>query len=781
MNTSTVLWYDHPAQRWTQALPLGNGALGAMVHGRWDHELIALNLDTLWSGRPYEDQNIPGAYEAYCRARELSAKGEDAQAQQVLEKGMLSARNGQTYLPLGDLRIDFDARGRAANYARRLDLETAVHTARWDWTVGGTTAPVEMESFVSAPAGCLAVRVVSGAEHRMNISLDSQLRHACFVQDGLLIMDGQCPGSTNLLRDGFLDEDGMFVRTVCGVRTDGRLRAQGAVLLVEDARETVIILAAEDSFNGFDRDPVSDGKEYRRPPVERVRAALETKYDRLRAVHIGDYADLFSRVRLSLGETGCASKPTDQRLKAHDQGAWDPSLYALLFNYGRYLGIAASRPGTEAMNLQGVWNDQLFAPWAGNYTVNINTEMNYWPMLAGNLAELDEPLIRMIRELAVTGREAAQSLYHAPGWVCHHNSDLWRQAFPAFGLAQWGFWYNGGAWLARHLYDHYLYTMDEAFLRGTAYPLIRGCAEFYLSQLTEDEEGWLILSPSTSPENNHLLPDGAQCSVARTTAMTMSIARETLENAADCARRLNADEDFRREIERVLPRLLPLRIGGDGRLMEWYRDAPDAEPHHRHVSHLYALHPAHQISPERTPELAEACWKTLEARGDDGTGWSLGWKINFWARLRDGDRALKLLDRQLQYVPDEPISDEQLRHISEETLRGGGTYPNLFDAHPPFQIDGNFGAVSGILEMLLQQDGDCLALLPALPKKWADGSVTGLKAPGNITVDMAWKDGCLTRAAFAAASDSCLTVCADGEKQVVQIRNGKGEWFPQAR
>ena len=781
MDTSTVLWYDHPAQRWTQALPLGNGTLGAMVHGRWDHELIALNLDTLWSGRPYENQSIPGAYEAYCRARELSARDENARAQQALEKGMLSARNGQTYLPLGDLHIDFDDRGRAANYVRRLDLETAIHTARWDWTTGGKTAPVEVESFVSAPAGCLTVRVVSGAGHRMNLSLDSALRHACFVQDGLLMMDGQCPGSTNLMRDGFLDEEGMFVRTVCGVKTNGRLRAQGAVLLVEDGTETVIALAAEDSFNGFDRDPVTDGKEYRRPPVERVRAALDTPYDRLRGTHIDDHGSLFGRVRLSLGETGDASKPTDQRLVAHDQGAWDPSLYALLFNYGRYLGVAASRPGTQAMNLQGIWNDRFYAPWAGNYTVNINTEMNYWPMLAGNLAELDEPLIRLIRELAVTGRETARSIYHAPGWVCHHNSDLWRQTFPALGLAQWGFWYNGGAWLTRHLYDHYLYTLDEVFLRETAYPLIKGCAEFYLSQLTEDDAGRLILSPSTSPENNYLLPDGEQCSVAKTTTMTMSIARETLENAADCARRLDVDEAFRREIEDALPRLLPLQIGGDGRLMEWYHEAPDAEPHHRHVSHLYALHPAHQISPERTPELAEACRKTLEARGDGGTGWSLGWKINFWARLRDGDRALKLLDRQLKYVPDEPVSDEQLRYISEETLRGGGTYPNLFDAHPPFQIDGNFGAVSGILEMLLQQDGDSLALLPALPRRWTEGSVTGLKAPGNVTVDMAWKAGQLTRAAFEAPSDGELTVIAGGKRQVVQIRGGKGEWFPQAR
>lgn len=772
MNTSTVLWYDKPARRWTEALPLGNGSLGAMVHGRYDCEKISLNLDTLWSGRPYESQNIPGAYEAYRQARSLALSGDCAAAEKLLEETMLSARSGQTYLPLGELNIDYRMRGRVENYSRRLDLETAVHTVRWDWIcTDGTIASVQQECFVSNPGKCLVLHMTCEAGLSMEIGLTSALRHASFTENGLLILDGQAPGMTTLLRDGFENENGMFMRVVCGVRTDGRLRAQGSQLIVEKAADVRIVLAAEDSFNGFDKDPVSEGKDCKRPPVERVQAALSMDYAQLREAHVRDHAALFGRVRLDLGETPCGERPTDDRLIAHEEGAADPSLYALLFNYGRYLGIAASRPGSQAMNLQGIWNDRLYAPWSSNYTVNINTEMNYWPMLPGNLAELNEPLIDMLRELAVAGREMAEDIYHAPGWACHHNTDLWRQTFPAYGRAMWGFWYNGGAWLSRHLYEHYLYTMDEEFLRETAYPLIRGCAEFYLSQM-EEVDGWLVLPPSTSPENSYILPEGTRCSTSLTTAMTMSIARETLENALDCAKRQGISDDFCAQAEAALGRLLPLRVGSDGRLMEWYDERPDAEVHHRHVSHLYALHPARQIDPSATPELAEACRRTLEVRGDDGTGWSLGWKINFWARLRDGDHALKLLDTQLRFVSE----DGESRNSSLYS-NGGGTYANLFDAHPPFQIDGNFGAASGILEMLMQPCADGLHLLPALPTAWKDGSVSGLKAPGDIAVSLDWRDGELARAVLESKRDVEVRAIISGKLYDIRIRNGRGEWI----
>lgn len=763
MNSSTQLWYMSPARSWTEALPLGNGSLGAMVFGKMDEETIDLNLDTLWSGRPYENQLIPDAKKTHDEAQALALKGQYKEAEDLLEKKLLYERNGQTYLPLGKLRIQYEGLKGMKDYRRELDLETAVHVSKACFQGRSGMFKAEVRSFVSKPAGCLIVSISSEEKISLSISCDSQLAHCVKIDDGLLVMDGQCPGVMNSNRDGFLDDNGMKFNVSVGAQSDGYERCAGGRILVENAKNILIALSSEDSFNGFDKDPVSNGKEYQSAPRSLVKNALQKGMEVLLKEHADDYQALYSRMELNIGETEAGAYPTDQRLLNHDLGAWDPSLYTLLFNYARYLTISASRPGTQCMNLQGIWNDKLFAPWCSNYTVNINTEMNYWPVLAANLAECHEPLISMLRELSVTGKEAARELYGANGWTAHHNSDLWRQAFPAKGLAQWGFWYNGGAWLSRHLYDHYLYTMDEDFLRETAYPIIRGCAEFYMSMFVEDENGKLILAPSTSPENRYILPDGRDTGVSRTTAMTMSIAKETLENTVSAAKILNAEDDFIKSCENALQKLYPLKIGSDGRLMEWHDEMPDFEVHHRHVSHLYALHPAHEISPEKTPELAKACKKTLEVRGDDGTGWSLGWKINFWARLRDGNHALKLLDRQLRFVSDSGYNYQN----------GGGTYLNLFDAHPPFQIDGNFGAASGILEMLLLPQKGEIRLLPALPDKWARGYVRGLKAPGNVEIDMKWKNGKVTQAKLVSPVGGKFTLIVNGEERQIELSAGK--------
>lgn len=760
MNSASSLWYIKPACRWTEALPLGNGRLGAMVFGKMDEETIDLNLDTLWSGRPYESQSIPNAMQVHDEAQRLAMDGKCKEAERLLEEKLLYERNGQTYLPLGRLSICFDSLKGMKDYKRELDIENAVHATKARFEGKNGQYMVRTQAFVSHPDNCLVYYVVSEEKMSLRLSLSSRLSYTVGAHNGMLIMDGQCPGALNSGRDDFLDEDGMFFRTVLGAKADGRIKTVGGQILIENAKEIMIALCAEDSFNGFRNDPVKEGKEYRFPPVECVKSALEKEYSDVLNAHVKDYQSLYLRMEMNIGETEAGAYPTDQRLINHDAGAWDPSLYTLLFNYARYLTISASRPGTQAMNLQGIWNDQVFAPWCSNYTVNINTEMNYWPVLAANLAECHEPLISMLKELSVTGAEAAKELYGAPGWTCHHNSDLWRQAFPAKGLAQWGFWYNGGAWLSRHLFDHYLYTMDESFLRDTAYPIIRGCAEFYLHMLVQDKDGSLILTPSTSPENNYMLKDGTACSVSKTTAMTQSIARETLENASNAAGILGVDADFIKECTEALKKLRPLSVGSDGRLMEWHDDVPDYEIYHRHVSHLYALHPAHQISPEKTPELARACKKTLEVRGDDGTGWSLGWKINFWARLNDGNHALRLLDRQLRFVSEEGFNYQN----------GGGTYLNLFDAHPPFQIDGNFGAASGILEMLVKPVYGEIRLLPALPERWTRGYVRGLKAPGNVEIDMKWKNGRVTDVKLVSPIGGEYILIINSEKRAVCLK-----------
>jgi len=769
MKSANVLWYKSPASCWTEALPIGNGSLGAMVFGKYDEEKIELNLDTLWSGRPYKDHTIQNGFEAYEKAQKLSLEGKNMEAQKLLEKTLLKERDGQTYLPLGSLRIEHMKRIAPIEYVRSLNLETAMHTVSMKaMDRNGEAVRYESETFVSHPANCLVARYVSDEPMSLSVTLDTKLLHTVRAEGEILVLDGQCPGMTKNRREAFKDENGMLFRIACGMKTNGRLRREGAALVADGATEICLVLSAEDSFNGVFNDPVSEGKEYRRPPVERVKCALQTEYALLKNEHIADYQKLYNRVELELGENENGQRPTDERLLQHDAGAYDPSLYTLLYNYARYLAISASRPGTQPMNLQGIWNDKLFAPWASNYTININTQMNYWPILPGNLAELNEPLIRMIGELAQTGKDMARELYHAKGWAAHHNSDLWRQAFPASGRAQWGFWYNGGAWLSRHLYDHYLYTMDEAFLRDTAYPIIRGAAEFYLSLMILDKKGEYILAPSTSPENNYVHPSGEDCSVSESTQMTMSIAKETIENALSCAAKLGISDDFTQEAQEKLSKLYRPKIGNFDRLMEWYTDETDAEIHHRHVSHLYALHPAFEITYEKTPDLAEACQKTLEIRGDDGTGWSLGWKINFWARLRDGNHALKLLDMQLKFVP----SGGEINYAG-----GGGTYLNLFDAHPPFQIDGNFGAASGIMEMLLYPGRDEIILLPALPDKWANGSVKGLKAPGNLEISMKWENGKVKEAEFLSAVGGTYKVRINGETVEMTLSAGERKTF----
>lgn len=757
---SHLLWYAKAAKEWTQALPLGSGQLGAMVFGAVKNERIALNHDTLWSGYP-KDTVRQGSSAAFRQAQALVREGKLLQAQKLLEEEHNSVWS-QAYMPLGDLLLDFAHGKSAQDYRRELDLTTALH--RTGYRCG--KASYSREIFASYADHCIALRLCAE-----NGTLDFEARfdtkHHCVLhsENGLLLLDGECPGEHNMDniagKAAYFEEPekrGIRFRAALRVITDGEVQWNAQSVRVKNAQEAVLLVSAFTSFRAWNMHPFLQGKEYGQVCIDHMLALPD--YAQLRERHLADYKELFERVTLDLGSDGRQDMPTDKRLQEFKRGKADRALYVLLFHFGRYLAIASSRPGTQPMNLQGIWNAQYDPPWKSNYTVNINTEMNYWPVLPCAMPELNEPLVQMLRELSAAGERTAREHYGAPGFTCHHNVDIWRLTTPVSGSAVWSFWPFGSGWLCRNLFTHFTYTMDMDFLRETVYPILCKAAHFYISLLTPDAQGNLCFSPATSPENNFLY-EGRKCAVAPSTTMGNSIIRDLFQNLLKAAQYLEIADECTQQVADALARLQPFRIGSKGQLLEWEEEYTETEPGHRHVSHLYGLHPAHLISPEDTPELAEACKRTLQLRGDEGTGWSLGWKINFWARLHDGNHALRLLERQLR-----PVKSQ-----SYNMHNGGGTYENLFDAHPPFQIDGNFGAVSGITEMLLQSEPGKLHILPALPDKWQDGRVEGLAACGNIRVDIAWQNAVLTTCSLHGSGN--VTLRYGNKTRRVQLNGGK--------
>lgn len=795
------LWYKQAAANWNEALPLGNGHLGAMVFGDPKTELIRLNDNTLYSGEPSTVWKVHDITPTYDKVVDMLLNEKYAEAYDFIQYHWLG-RLHENYQPLGDWHLINNIEGEITDYKRELDIENAV--LRITYKQNGVAYTREL--FISHPDDVMVMKLSCDSKNGLDVSIRLSSPHKPTTHFGnkgnILTMSGQAPGHGQRRNDGMIrgwkaesrhpelyfadgsrkyKEDVLYGDQINGLGTFFETRLQALApngnieyiaaaepteaekakriihtpsLRISGTNEAVLVLASATSFNGYQKSPSREGKNAAELADKALEKAVAQQYSQLIKNHLKDYKTLFDRVHFQMPCTPeQAALPTDERIcRFYDK--YDNGLVTMMYQYGRYLMISASRPGGQAMNLQGIWNEKVMPSWNCGYTLNINAEMNYWPAESGNLSECAEPFFTMIKELSESGSKTAKEMYGRNGWVAHHNTSIWRETHPNDGTPTSSYWPMASAWLSSHLWEHYLYTGDQDFLREEAYPIIKGAAEFFTDWLVENKEGYLVTPVSNSPENSFILPNQGsrqpgqkwqKSAISMGSTMDMSLIKELFTHTIEASEILGVDEDFRQRLSGQIAGLLPYQIGSKGQLQEWEKDFGEAEPHHRHVSHLYGLHPGNQILYDQTPDLFKACIRTLELRGDEATGWSMGWKINLWARLLDGDHANIIVKNLFN-----PIG------FGNRKTNGGGIYANMLDAHPPFQIDGNFGYTAGIMEMLMQSHAGFVQLLPAIPSEWKEGKISGIKARGGFLLDIEWKEGKLLRAKITSLNGGNL-------------------------
>jgi alpha-L-fucosidase 2 len=793
-NEPLRLWYEQPAEKWTEALPIGNGRQGAMIFGNPLNEHFQLNENTLYSGEPtstYKNVNIQNDLPLVIKMLE---EKKYVEADKYVTENWLG-RLHQNYQPFGDLFLSFPGKvNKVTNFQRELDISNSM--AKVSYNLNGVN--YTRETFASFPDQIIAIRISADKKSSISFQVNFNSVHPNCISETpsnhLLIFNGQAPGfalrrtlehieskndqqkypeiynadgtrkpnAKQVLYGDEIDGKGMFFEAQLEVRNSGgNVSKLENGLQVSNADEVVLLLSMATSFNGFDKSPSREGKNPAEINANIIEKVKNKSWSQIVKTHQEDYKNLFNRLNFELKSDDFNNLSTVNRLKKFTDNK-DYQLNTLLFQYGRYLMISGSRAGGQPLNLQGIWNAEVIPPWNSGYTININTEMNYWPAEVTNLTECHEPLFRLIKECVINGRETAKNMYGNRGWVVHHNVDIWRPTYPVDNQARYSFWPMAQGWLTSHMWEHYLFTEDDSFLRNELYPVIKGVAEFYADWLVKDRNGFLLSPVSTSPENAFYTLEKQIATVSQGTTMDMAIIKETFARTIEASEKLDVDNELRSELKEKQAKLLPYKIGSLGQLQEWSSDFDEPEPQHRHLSHLYGFHPGDQITKEQTPELFNAVGKTLELRGDAATGWSMGWKINFWARMFDGDRAWKIINNLFNYVEE-----------GNPKYNGSGLYTNLFDAHPPFQIDGNFGYTAGVAEMLLQSHEDKIRLLPALPNAWQTGKISGLKARGNIKVSMEWENGNLKSATFIAQKDKTVLINYKGKTIEIELKRNQ--------